>query len=170
MYFGVNFILQKFCLCKKNDKYEVWTYVWHSYTLRPYLCSKQVTLGFYQIGQTKWEVPAPLYVFYGTIRFCGKNWNSVDKKEKMKTWPDMTCSHVLNIYGLLLVSQKPTQCIFQCFRLILDLRGASLRWGWNSSKKGGSSCSSEAYRHKNSSEKRLPLLNEVSEQISSDPR
>ena len=21
---GVNFILQKFCLCKKNDKYEVW--------------------------------------------------------------------------------------------------------------------------------------------------
>ena len=22
---GVNFILQKFCLCKKNDKYEVWT-------------------------------------------------------------------------------------------------------------------------------------------------
>ena len=97
--FGVNFILQKFCLCKKNDKYEVWTYVWHSYTLRPYLCSKQVTLGFYQIGQTKWEVPAPLYVFYGTIRFCGKNWNSVDKKEKMKTWPDMTCSHVLNIWS-----------------------------------------------------------------------
>ena len=24
--FGVNFILQKFCLCKKNDKYEVWIY------------------------------------------------------------------------------------------------------------------------------------------------
>ena len=23
-FFGVNFILQKFCLCKKNDKYEVW--------------------------------------------------------------------------------------------------------------------------------------------------
>ena len=22
--FGVNFILLKFCLCKKNDKYEVW--------------------------------------------------------------------------------------------------------------------------------------------------
>ena len=25
MYFGVNSILQKFCLCKKNDKYEVWS-------------------------------------------------------------------------------------------------------------------------------------------------
>jgi len=24
-FFGVNFILQKFCLCKKNDKYEVCT-------------------------------------------------------------------------------------------------------------------------------------------------
>ena len=23
-FFGVNFILQKFCLCKKNDKYQVW--------------------------------------------------------------------------------------------------------------------------------------------------
>ena len=23
-FFGVNFILQKFCSCKKNDKYEVW--------------------------------------------------------------------------------------------------------------------------------------------------
>ena len=22
--FGVNFMFQKFCLCKKNDKYEVW--------------------------------------------------------------------------------------------------------------------------------------------------
>ena len=22
--FGVNFIFQKFCPCKKNDKYEVW--------------------------------------------------------------------------------------------------------------------------------------------------
>ena len=27
MYFGVNFILQKFCMCKKNDKYEVWVQV-----------------------------------------------------------------------------------------------------------------------------------------------
>ena len=24
VFFGVNFILQKFCSCKKNDKYEVW--------------------------------------------------------------------------------------------------------------------------------------------------
>ena len=23
-FFGANFILQKFCMCKKNDKYEVW--------------------------------------------------------------------------------------------------------------------------------------------------
>ena len=23
-FFGVNFILQKFCQCKKNDKYQVW--------------------------------------------------------------------------------------------------------------------------------------------------
>ena len=23
-FFGVNFILRKFCLCKRNDKYEVW--------------------------------------------------------------------------------------------------------------------------------------------------
>ena len=23
--FGVNFILQKFCMCEKNDKYEVWS-------------------------------------------------------------------------------------------------------------------------------------------------
>ena len=23
-FFGVNFILQKFCPCKKNDKYQVW--------------------------------------------------------------------------------------------------------------------------------------------------
>ena len=26
MFFGVNFILQKFCQCKKNDKYQVWPY------------------------------------------------------------------------------------------------------------------------------------------------
>ena len=26
-FFGVNFILQKFCLCKKNDKYKVWAKV-----------------------------------------------------------------------------------------------------------------------------------------------
>ena len=25
--FGINFIFQKFCLCKKNDKYEVWVTV-----------------------------------------------------------------------------------------------------------------------------------------------
>ena len=24
-FFGVNFLIQKFCLCKKNDKYEVWS-------------------------------------------------------------------------------------------------------------------------------------------------
>ena len=27
VFFGVNFILQKFCLCKKNDKYEVCSYL-----------------------------------------------------------------------------------------------------------------------------------------------
>ena len=26
-FFGINFILQKFCSCKKNDKYEVWFHV-----------------------------------------------------------------------------------------------------------------------------------------------
>ena len=26
-YFGVNFILQTFCSCKKNDKYQVWNHV-----------------------------------------------------------------------------------------------------------------------------------------------
>ena len=25
-FFGVNFILQEFCPCKKNDKYQVWSY------------------------------------------------------------------------------------------------------------------------------------------------
>ena len=27
-FFGVNFILQKFCSCKKNDKYQVWVCSW----------------------------------------------------------------------------------------------------------------------------------------------
>ena len=27
-FFGVNLILQKFCQCKKNDKYQVWLYCW----------------------------------------------------------------------------------------------------------------------------------------------
>ena len=28
-FFGVNFILRKFCLCKRNDKYEVW--IWRGF-------------------------------------------------------------------------------------------------------------------------------------------
>ena len=37
-FFGVNFILQKFCLCKKNDKYKVcipYTYCWISTFVYP---------------------------------------------------------------------------------------------------------------------------------------
>ena len=34
-FFSVNFILQKFCLCKKNDKYEVWFRIKHVFGLPP---------------------------------------------------------------------------------------------------------------------------------------
>ena len=39
-FFGVNFILQKFCPCKKNDKYEVCTVLHHAIEAIPIGMSK----------------------------------------------------------------------------------------------------------------------------------
>ena len=37
-FFGVNFILQKFCPCKKNDKYQVWVLVHVNTWAIPSMC------------------------------------------------------------------------------------------------------------------------------------
>ena len=44
-FFGVNFILQKFCSCKKIDKYQVWaTYVGYTIYRIPKMLEMQITL------------------------------------------------------------------------------------------------------------------------------
>ena len=65
MYFGVNFILQKFCMCKKNDKYEVCkklcndivnpTDLWSSISLISETGSLKVTLSG--------RVPGNIYIY-----------------------------------------------------------------------------------------------------------
>ena len=41
VYFGVNFILQKFCLCKKNDKYQVCYLLESNFKLTWAFCKKK---------------------------------------------------------------------------------------------------------------------------------
>ena len=55
-FFGVNFILQKFCQCKKNDKYQVW--------LLHFSHMSELSKKNYFLPKFHFDKPVQIYILY----------------------------------------------------------------------------------------------------------